>query len=165
MNISERINKLFECDQIYEQLKEDPTVYLLFGLCKYHVIKDLVKEAKQFLKDLRMGIIHEIPDYDLDAIEKFKNRLKSSKFKNDMKELAKNNEKIIVLLYKEYKDICDPRLNELPIEIAEDKLAKILLLKNIVSGIKEKDPDIFENCFRPFMKRSYSFEESLVLEN
>ena len=89
MNFSERINKLIESDKFYEQLIDDPTVSVLFGLCQVHVLKELLKEHEKFREDLKKGILHEIPDYNVDDIKNFLNRQRTSKLRRDAEELSK----------------------------------------------------------------------------
>ena len=163
MNYSERINKLIESDKIYEQLIDDPTVSVLFGLCQVNVLKDILKEQEKFLEDLKKGILHEIPDYNVDDIKNFLNRQRTSKIRRDAEILSKNNEKIIDILNKDYKDIMNVTIQDLASDIDDNKSAKVKLLLNIIFAIEKKDPNIFENCFRPFMKKTESIEESQVL--
>ena len=163
MNYSERINKLIESDKIYEQLIDDPTVSVLFGLCQVNVLKDILKEQEKFLEDLKKGILHEIPDYNVDDIKNFLNRQRTSKIRRDAEILSNNNEKIIDILNKDYKDIMNVTIQDLASDIDDNKSAKVKLLLNIIFAIEKKDPNIFENCFRPFMKKTESIEESQVL--
>ena len=162
MNFSERINKLIESDKFYEQLIDDPTISVLFGLCQVHVLKELLKEHEKFREDLKKGILHEIPDYNVDDIKNFLNRQRTSKLRRDAEELSKNNEKIIDILNKDYKDIMNMTIQDLASDVDDNKSAKVQLLLNIIFAIEKKDPNIFENCFRPFMKKTETIEESQV---
>ena len=98
MKYSTRVNKGYESRLIYEQLEEDnPAVYLLFGLCNYIALKDTLKQGLQILEDLKKGVIHEIPNYNVKEVTKIENYIRTGKFKYDMMQLAKNKEKILDL--------------------------------------------------------------------
>ena len=114
MKFSTRVNKSYESRLIYDQLEEDnPAVYLLFALCNYIALRDTLRQGKQILEDLKKGIIHEIPNYNVKEVTKIENYIRTGKFKYDMMQLAKNKERIIDLLKAFFDDIMETTTEDL----------------------------------------------------
>ena len=154
MKFSTRVNKSYESRLIYEQLEEDnPIIYLLFALCNYIALKETLKQGKQILEDLKKGIIHEIPNYNVKEVTKIENYIRTGKFKYDMMQLAKNKEKIIELLKAFFDDIMETTTEDLNSKVEALLLKLIETIKKIDVAIQEADHNIFENSFAEFMNQ------------
>lgn len=154
MKFSTRVNKSYESRLIYDQLEEDnPAVYLLFGLCNYIALKDTLKQGLQILEDLKKGVIHEIPNYNVKEVTKIENYIRTGKFKYDMMQLAKNKEKILDLLKEFFDDIMETTTEDLNSKVEALLLKLIETIKKIDVAIQEADHNIFENSFAEFMNQ------------
>lgn len=160
MKYSTRVNKGYESRLIYEQLEEDnPAVYLLFALCNYIALNETLRQGKQILEDLKRGIIHEIPNYNVEEVSKIENYIRTGKFKYDMMQLAKNKEKILDLLKKFFEGLVDITTEDLNNEVEALLLEHTQTIKKIDTGFQEADPIIFENSFPEFMNE-YDWTEA-----
>ena len=154
MKFSTRVNKSYESRLIFEQLEEDnPAVYLLFGLCNYIALKDTLIQGLQILEDLKRGVIHEIPNYNVKEVTKIENYIRTGKFKYDMMQLAKNKEKILDLLKEFFDDIMGITTEDLNSKVEALLLKLIETIKKIDAAIQEADHSIFENSFAEFMNQ------------
>ena len=153
MNFNDRVEKYIVSDLFYEQLKEDGTVCFFYELCQSLVFDNLLNEALHYVEEKKQGKLIEKPTVSLDDVKKFQNRLETSKLKNDRKKLPlKDN--LIDLMFNDYVTLCDHEQNGAPCDFDDDYVAKIKLYPNIIDALNKKDPNIFENCFRPFMKEN-----------
>ena len=159
MIFNDRVKKYIESDLFYEQLKEDATVCFLYELCQSLVLEDLTKEALQYVEEIKQGKRYEKPSVNMDDFQKFRKRLETSKLMNDRKKMPLEDN-LIDLMFNDYVTLCDHEQNGAPCDFDDDYVAKIKLYHNIINALNKKDPNIFENCFRPFMKQSDSIEES-----
>ena len=151
MIFNDRVKKCIESDLFYEQLKEDPTVCFFYELCQNLVLEDLTKEALQYMEEMIQGKLIEMPSVNMDDFNKFQKRLETSKLKNDRKKMPLKDD-LFKLMYDDYVALCDHEQNGAPCDFDDDYVAKVKLYPNIIDALKKKDPNIFENCFRPFMK-------------
>lgn len=159
MFFSIRILKIFESRLIYELLKEDnPAVYLLFVLCNRLALDGAINHGKEFLEDMKNGILPEIPDYDVDQVTKHENYVRTGKMEYDMTQMAKDNEKIGELLYKLFKDVWDLTTKDLYFDNDDKLLVLIDLIKSIDSAIQDAPASLYENNFPNIMKR-YNWSE------
>ena len=154
MFFSIRILKIFESRLIYELLKEDnPAVYLLFVLCNRLALDGAINHGKEFLEDMKNGILPEIPDYDVDQVTKHENYVRTGKMEYDMTQMAKDNETIGELLYKLFKDVWDLTTIDLYFDNDDKLLVMIDLIKMINSTIQDAPASLYENNFPNLMKR------------
>ena len=153
MIFNDRVKKCIESDLFYEQLKEDPTVCFFYELCQNLVLEDLTKEALQYMEEMIQGKLIEMPSVNMDDFNKFQKRLETSKLKNDRKKMPLKDD-LFKLMYDDYVALCDHEQNGAPCDFDDAYVAKVKLYPNIIDALKKKDPNIFENCFRPFMKES-----------
>ena len=160
MNFDDRVKKYIESDLFYEQLKEDGTVCFLYELCQDLVIEDLTKEALQYVEEIKQGKRHEKPSVNMDDFNKFRKRLETSKLKNDRKKMPLEDN-LIDLMFNDYVTLCEHEQNGVPCDFDDDYVAKIKLYPNIIDALNKKDPNIFENCFRPFMKKTEFIDNAL----
>ncbi|MBO7129209.1 MAG: hypothetical protein J6W05_05505 [Prevotella sp.] len=159
MFFSIRILKIFESRLIYELLKEDnPAVYLLFVLCNRLALDGAINHGKEFLEDMKNGILPEIPDYDVDQVTKHENYVRTGKMEYDMTQMAKDNETIGELLYKLFKDVWDLTTKDLYFDNDDKLLVLIDLIKLIDSTIQDAPASLYENNFPNIMKR-YNWSE------
>lgn len=159
MFFSIRILKIFESRLIYELLKEDnPAVYLLFVLCNRLALDGAINHGKEFLEDMKNGILPEIPDYDVDQVTKHENYVRTGKMEYDMTQMAKDNETIGELLYKLFKDVWDLTTKDLYFDNDDKLLVLIDLIKLIDSTIQDAPASLYENNFPNIMKR-YNWTE------
>ena len=162
MKFSTRVNKSYESRLIYEQLEEDnPIIYLLFALCNYIALKETLKQGKQILEDLKRGIIHEIPNYNVKEVTKIENYIRTGKFRYDMMQLAKNKEKIIELLKAFFDDIMETTTEDLNSKVEALLLELIKIIKKIDAAFQVADPNIFENCF-PQLMNQFDWTETIL---
>ena len=153
MIFNDRVKKCIESDLFYEQLKEDPTVCFFYELCQNLVLEDLTKEALQYVEEIKQGKRYEKPSVNMDDFNKFQKRLETSKLKNDRKKMPLEDN-LIDLMFNDYVTLCEQEQNGGHVDFDDDYVAKIKLYPNIIDALNKKDPNIFENCFRPFMKES-----------
>lgn len=159
MNFSIRISKIFESRVIYELLKEDnPAVYLLFVLCNRLALDGAINHGKDFLEDLKNGILPEIPDYNVEQVTKHENYTRTGKMEYDMTIMAKDGEKIGDLLYRLFKDVWDLTTKDLYLDNDDRLLMLIDLIKMINSTIQDAPASLYENNFHNIMKR-YNWTE------
>ena len=160
MTFSTRVNKYYESRQIYESLKEDnPAVYLLFGLCNYTAGNDTLHQGHIIHEDLKKGILHEIPDYNVKEVTNHENYVRTGKMKYDMSELAKDDETIGELLHRLFKPVWDITTKDLYDVIDDNTLALEDLILNINTTMRHADASIFEENFLKLMKR-YDWTET-----
>ena len=152
MKFSDRVKKYYESRQIYECLNDDfPGVYALFGVCNDLAVTGAIQQGEEMYEDLKKGKLREIPDYNTKEATDFKNYERTGKMKHDMKELAKDGDKIGEVLYKLFKPIWDLTMEDLYNINVEKTKRLIELIKNIATAIDEADPAIFEDNFFKLM--------------
>ena len=154
MLFSIRISEIFESRMIYELLKKDnPAVYLLFVLCNRLALDGAINHGKEFLEDLKNGILPEIPDYDVNLVTKHENYIRTGKMEYDMTFMAKDNETIGKLLYILFKDVWDLTTKDLYYDNDGKLLVMINLIKEINTMIQDAPASLYENNLPNIMKR------------
>ena len=153
MNFNDRVEKYIVSDLFYEQLKEDGTVCFLYELCQSLVFRDLAREAMQYAEEMKQGKLIEKPSVNMDEFNKFLKRIETSKLMKDRKKMPLEDN-LIDLMFNDYVTLCEQEQNGGHVDFDDDYVAKIKLYPNIIDALNKKDPNIFENCFRPFMKES-----------
>ena len=154
MLFSTRISKIFESRVIYELLKEDnPAVYLLFVLCNRLALDGAINHGKEFLENLKNGILSEIPDYNVEQVTKHENYTRTGKMEYDMTVMAKDGETIGEQLYKLFKDVWDITTKDLYFDNDGKLLVMIDQIKSIDSAIQDAPASLYENNLPNIMKR------------
>ena len=153
MIFNDRVKKYIESDLFYEQLKEDATVCFLYELCQSLVFRDLAREAMQYAEEMKQGKLIEKPSVNMDEFNKFLKRIETSKLMKDRKKMPLEDN-LIDLMFNDYVTLCEQEQNGGHVDFDDDYVAKIKLYPNIIDALNKKDPNIFENCFRPFMKEN-----------
>jgi hypothetical protein len=107
----------------------------------------------QYAEEMKQGKLIEKPSVKMDEFNKFLKRIETRKLMKDRKKMPLEDN-LIDLMFNDYVTLCEQEQNGGHVDFDDDYVAKIKLYPNIIDALNKKDPNIFENCFRPFMKEN-----------
>lgn len=161
MNVSTKLLKFLEGMRVFETLLDDERdIFPLFGLCFNITAKTVLGQQEEFKRNLQLGILLELLDYDVNEVSNPHNFTGTGKLQYELYRYG--DKKIIDVLYAIFGEILNGTFREL----YDDHLLEHI--KEIASNArenmdqqKEADPEIFEKNFPNLMNR-YNWSE---LEN
>ena len=160
MNLSTKLLKYLEGSRVFEFLHEDErAIFPLFGLC-FDVTSDAVLEQQEeFKRDLLLGILMELLDYNVDEMSNLQNYTGTGKLQYEMYRFG--DKRIIDVLTEQFGE---EKLNGTFRDLYDNNiLVKIKKMANNarenVEQLNDADPEIFENNFSNLINR-YDWTET-----
>ena len=158
MNHCSKLLKYLEGMRIVEWLHDDErAIFSLFGLSFDLTADTVLEQQEEFKRDLLLGIIKELLDYDVDEMSNPQNYTGTGKLQYELYRYG--DEKVIDVLYA----IFGEKLNGTFRELYDNHI--LVKVKKIASNARENvdllhdaDPEIFENNFPNLINR-YDWRE------
>ena len=154
MNLSTKLLKYLEGSRLFELLKDDErAIFSLFGLSFDATSDAVLEQQEEFKRDLLLGVIQELLDYDVDEMSNPHNYTGTGKLQYEMYRFG--DKRIIDVLieqfgeeklYGTFRDLYDKH-----ILVKIKKMASNA--RENVEQLHDADPEIFENNFPNLMKR------------
>lgn len=154
MNLSTKLLKYLEGSRLFELLKDDErAIFSLFGLSFDATSDAVLEQQEEFKRDLLMGIIQELLDYDVDEMSNPHNYTGTGKLQYEMYRFG--DKRIIDVLieqfgeeklYGTFRDLYDNHILVKIKKMAENS-------RENVEQLHDAAPEIYENNFPNFMKR------------
>ena len=154
MNLSSKLLKYLEGMKIIELLHDDErAIFPLFALCFDITGTTALSQAEEFDRDLLNGILHEIPDFDVNEMSNPSNYTGTGKLQY---ELYRYGDKRIIdvlieefgeeKLYGTFKDLYDKSILATIKKIASKA-------RDIGDHLADAPASLYENNFPNLMKR------------
>ena len=158
MNHCSKLLKYLEGMRIVEWLHDDErAIFSLFGLSFDLTADTVLEQQEEFKRDLLLGIIKELLDYNVDEVSNPQNYTGTGKLQYELYRYG--DEKVIDVLYA----IFGEKLNGTFRELYDNHI--LVKVKKIASNARENvdllhdaDPEIFENNFPNLINR-YDWRE------
>ena len=154
MNLSTKLLKYLEGSRLFELLKDDErAIFSLFGLSFDATSDAVLEQQEEFKRDLLMGIIQELLDYDVDEMSNPHNYTGTGKLQYEMYRFG--DKRIIDVLieqfgeeklYGTFRELYDNHIYVKIKKMAENS-------RENVEQLHDAAPEIYENNFPNFMKR------------
>lgn len=154
MNLSSKLLKYLEGMRIVELLHDDErAIFSLFGLSFDITAETVLEQQEEFKRDLLLGIIKELLDYDVDEMSNPHNYTGTGKLQYELYRFG--DKRIIDVLieqfgedkiYGTYRDLYDKHILVKTKQIASNARENVELLHNA-------DLEIFENNFSNLLNR------------
>ena len=154
MNLSSKLLKYLEGMRVVELLHDDErAIFSLFGLSFDITAETVLEQQEEFKRDLLLGIIKELLDYDVDEMSNPQNYTGTGKLQYELYRFG--DKRIIDVLieqfgedkiYGTYRDLYDKHILVKTKQIASNARENVELLHNA-------DLEIFENNFLNLLNR------------
>ena len=158
MNLSTKLLKFLEGMRLFETLLDDEReIFPLFGLSFNLTAKTILGQQEEFKRNLLLGVLLELLDYDVDEMSNPQNYTGTGKLQYEMYRCGDG--RVVDVMYAIFGEIMNKSFKELYDDHILETIKKIASnARENMDLLKDAAPEIYEKNFQNLMNR-YDWSE------